>query len=78
MIMSDDEYPEYSESAELCELGRWIVEGTVRDSLQWLFREIQKTDLGPTFALLKGTIKTEDAVIACVGGFRLLMARGCG
>jgi len=32
----------------------------------------------PTFALLKGTIKTEDAVTACVGGFRLLMARGCG
>lgn len=46
MIMSDDEYPEYSESAEMGERGRWIVEGTLRDSLGWLFREIQKTDLG--------------------------------
>lgn len=44
--MSDTEYPEYSETAEMGERGRWIVEGTVRDSLRWLFREIQKGDLG--------------------------------
>lgn len=44
--MSDDEYPEYSETEEMGERGRWIVEGTVRDSLRWLFREIQKSDLG--------------------------------
>jgi len=44
--MSDNEYPEYSETAAMGELGRWIVEGTVRDTLRWLFREIQKGDLG--------------------------------
>jgi hypothetical protein len=42
--MSDDEYPEYPETAEVGERGRWIVKGTVRDSLRWLFREIQKSD----------------------------------
>jgi hypothetical protein len=44
--MSNNEYPEYSEDAETGERGRWILEGTVRDSLGWLFREIQKSDLG--------------------------------
>lgn len=44
--MSDNEYPEYSETAEMGERGRWIVEGVVRDSLHWLFRETPKSDLG--------------------------------
>ena len=44
--MSDNEYPEYSETAEMGERGRWIVEGVVRNSLHWLFRETRKSDLG--------------------------------
>src|SRR5260370_26597240 len=46
IAMWEDEYPEYSETEEMGERGRWIVEGTVRDSLRWLFRQIQKSDLG--------------------------------
>ena len=53
--MNDDEYPEYTEDAEMGERGRWIVEGMVRDSLGWLFREIQKNDLG-----IDGFVETLD------------------
>jgi hypothetical protein len=53
--MTDDDYPEYTEDAEMGERGTWIVEGIVRDSLGWLFREIQKSDLG-----IDGFIETLD------------------
>jgi hypothetical protein len=43
--MSDD-YPEYSEDAELGDRGRRLVEDLVRDGLHWIFREIPKDDLG--------------------------------
>jgi hypothetical protein len=44
--MSDDDYPEYSEGAELADRGRRLVEDIVRDDLRWIFREIPKDDLG--------------------------------
>jgi len=44
--MSDADYPEYSEDAELGDRGRRLVEDIVRDSLRWIFREIPKDDLG--------------------------------
>jgi hypothetical protein len=44
--MSDDDYPEYSEDAELGDRGRRLVEDIIRDGLRWIFREIPKDDLG--------------------------------
>lgn len=44
--MTVDEYPEYSENAALGDKGRRIVESIIRDSFGWLFREIEKDDLG--------------------------------
>jgi hypothetical protein len=44
--MSDADYPEYSEDAELGDRGRRLVEDAVRDDLRWIFREIHKDDLG--------------------------------
>jgi hypothetical protein len=44
--MPVDDYPEYSEDAELGDRGRRIVEDLVRDGLRWIFREIPKDDLG--------------------------------
>lgn len=44
--MSDSDYPEYSEDAELGHRGRRQVEDIVRDDLRWIFREIPKDDLG--------------------------------
>jgi hypothetical protein len=46
MLSVMPEYPEYTSDAALGAKGRRIVENIVADKLGWLFREVQKDDLG--------------------------------